>query len=316
MNKRTIYLIIFLVILAFLPFFLSSAWLSLAITFLIFSIVAFSGDIILGRAGVFNMGHAIFFGLGAYATAILNTHFHFSIISTLPFAIILPLAIAYLIISPIIHLRGDYLLVATIGFNIIFEQVLSNNPFGLTGGPDGIFGIDLLSIFGFTFSSQMSIYYLAFGILVLSVLLLKALNRSKYGRALFYINKDEVAAKSMGINISQYKLFAFGLGASMAGLAGFVFALQNSAVSPESFNFMQSVMFFAIILVGGGASMPGILAGTFIMFILPELFTSFKDSRYLIFGIAMIVTMILRPNGLLPMKFGDIPNFLKPKKEA
>ncbi len=117
----------------------------------------------------------------------------------------------------------------------------------------------------------------------------------------------------MGINISYYKLFAFALGAAIAGAAGAVFAIQYSAVSPESFNFMQSVMFFAIVLVGGSASLPGIIIGTFVMFVLPELFTEFKESRYLIFGAAMVLTMILRPNGVWPAKFGNIPKFLKEK---
>ncbi|MFA9374320.1 MAG: branched-chain amino acid ABC transporter permease, partial [Poseidonibacter sp.] len=213
----------------------------------------------------------------------------------------------------IIHLRGDYLLVATIGFNIIFEQVLSNDVFGLTGGPNGIFGIDVVRVFGYELWSDRAIYYMAFGLLLITFLIIRNLDNSKYGRALYYINKDEIAAKSMGINISYYKLFAFALGAAIAGAAGAVFAIQYSAVSPESFNFMQSVMFFAIVLVGGSASVPGIIIGTFVMFVLPELFTEFKESRYLIFGAAMVLTMILRPNGVWPAKFGNIPDFLKKK---
>ncbi len=303
----------FVVLMAFFPLFVDSTWLSIGITFLVFSVVAFSQDIILGRAGVFNMGHAIFFGMGAYTTAILNVHFGFEIIETLPFAIIIPAVIAVLLAGPIIHLRGDYLLVATIGFNIIFEQVLKNDVFGLTGGPNGIFGIDVVRIFGYELWSDMSIYYMAFGLLLITLLIIRNLDTSAYGRALYYINKDEIAAKSMGINISYYKLFAFALGAAIAGAAGSIFAIQYSAVSPESFNFMQSVMFFAIVLVGGSASLPGVVIGTFVMFVLPELFTEFKESRYLIFGAAMVLTMILRPNGVWPAKFGIVPKFIRDK---
>ena len=122
MNKTTIIATLFIVVMAFFPFIVDSAWLSIGITFLVFAVVAFSQDIILGRAGIFNMGHAIFFGLGAYTTAILNVHFGMEIIYTLPFAIIIPVIFSILLAGPIIHLRGDYLLVATIGFNIIFEQ--------------------------------------------------------------------------------------------------------------------------------------------------------------------------------------------------
>ena len=313
MNKTTIIAIIFLLTMAVFPFLVDSAWLGIGITFLVFAVVAFSQDIILGRAGIFNMGHAIFFGIGAYTTAILNVHFGFEIIATVPFAIILPIIISILLAGPIIHLRGDYLLVATIGFNIIFEQVLKNNVFDVTGGPSGIFGIDVVRIFGYELYSDTAIYYIAFGLLLITLFIIRNLDNSKYGRALYYINKNEIAAKSMGINISYYKLFAFALGAAIAGAAGSVFAIQYSAVSPESFSFMQSVMFFAIVLVGGSASLPGIIIGTFVMFVLPELFTEFKESRYLIFGAAMVLTMILRPNGVWPATFGNIPKFLKKK---
>ena len=313
MNKTTIIAIIFLLTMAVFPFLVDSAWLGIGITFLVFAVVAFSQDIILGRAGIFNMGHAIFFGIGAYTTAILNVHFGFEIIATVPFAIILPIIISILLAGPIIHLRGDYLLVATIGFNIIFEQVLKNNVFDVTGGPSGIFGVDVVRIFGDELYSDTAIYYIAFGLLLITLFIIRNLDNSKYGRALYYINKNEIAAKSMGINISYYKLFAFALGAAIAGAAGSVFAIQYSAVSPESFNFMQSVMFFAIVLVGGSASLPGIIIGTFVMFVLPELFTEFKESRYLIFGAAMVLTMILRPNGVWPATFGNIPKFLKKK---
>ena len=316
MEKTTIITTIFIAFMAIFPFLVDSAWLSIGITFLVFATVAFSQDIILGRAGVFNMGHAIFFGIGAYTTAILNVHFGFEIISTIPFAIIFPIIAAILLAGPIIHLRGDYLLVATIGFNIIFEQVLKNDIFGLTGGPNGIFGIDVVRVFGYELFSDTAIYYMAFTLLILTLLIIRNLDKSKYGRALYYINKDEIAAKSMGINIPYYKLFAFALGAAIAGAAGSIFAVQYSAVSPESFNFMQSVMFFAIVLVGGSASLPGVIIGTFVMFVLPELFTEFKESRYLIFGAAMVLTMVLRPNGVWPATFGDIPKFLRPKKGA
>lgn len=306
-----IFLICLIPILGVFPFLVDSAWLGILITFLIYSIVAFSQDIILGRAGVFNMGHAIFFGMGAYITAILNVNYGMPVLYTIPIAIIIPAILAVILVGPIIHLRGDYLLVVTIGYNIIFEQLLSNNVLSLTGGPNGIFGIDYLRIFSFEFDSDISIYYLCFLIFAIVLLLIRNLDTSKYGRALFYINKDEIAAKSTGINLSFYKLFAFALGAAIAGIAGSLFAIQYSAVSPESFNFMQSVMFFAIVLVGGSASISGVIVGTFVMFVLPELFTEFEESRYLIFGIAMILTMILRPNGILPAQFKIVPKFIK-----
>ena len=309
-NKKTLSYGIFFIILIVLPFLLNSRWESVATTFLIYSVVALSQDIVLGRAGMFDMGHALFFGLGAYSTAVLNTVYGVPILLTVPVAIILPLFFGILLSAPIIHLRGDYLLVTTIGFNIVFTQALKNNIFGITGGPNGIFGIDTPTIFGYNFSSQISIYFMAFGLLLLTLFIIRNLETSKVGRALHYINEDSLASECVGINTRFYKLFAFGLSAAIAGLAGVVFAVQFSAVSPEAFNFIQSVLFFTIVLVGGPSSIEGVLLGTFFMFVLPEMFRQFAEARYLIFGVAMILIMIWRPKGIWPAKFGKIPKYL------
>ncbi len=311
MNKTSIIALVLLLVSGAYPFFVDSAWLAVGTTFLVFACVAFSQDIILGRAGVFHMGHAMFFGLGAYTTAILNVHFGLPILATWAPAVLVPVFFAFILARPIIHLRGDYLLVATIGFNIIFIQVLANDVFGLTGGPNGLFGIDVISAFGINFASQTSMYYLAFILLCITLFIMRTLDRSKFGRAMFYINKDEIAAQSMGINARYYKLYAFMVGAGIAGAAGSMFSVQYSAVSPEAFSVTQSIMFFTIVLVGGSASLPGVLIGTFVMFVLPEIFREFATARYLVFGLAMILTMILRPRGIWPVQFGNIPKFLK-----
>ena len=315
MNKTSMISLGFLVVMGIFPFFVDSAWLAVGTTFLVFAVVAFSQDIILGRAGAFHMGHAAFFGLGAYTTAILNTHFGWPILATWAPAVIIPMVIAVITVGPIIHLRGDYLLVATIGINIIFMQVLENDLFGLTGGPNGIFGIDVVKLFGYEFFEQIDMYYMAFILLGITLFIMKTLDGSKFGRAMFYINKDDVAAQSMGIDIRYYKLYAFAIGAGIAGAAGSMFSVQYSAVSPEAFDVIQSIMFFTIVLVGGSASLPGVLIGTFVMFILPEIFREFETARYLVFGLAMILTMILRPRGIWPVKFGNIPSYLKKGKK-
>ena len=152
MNKTSMIALALLLTAGIYPFFVDSAWLAVGTTFLVFSCVAFSQDIILGRAGVFHMGHAMFFGLGAYTTAIMNVHFGLPILASWAPAVLIPMLCAFVLAGPIIHLRGDYLLVATIGFNIIFIQVLENDVFGLTGGPNGIFGIDVIRAFGFEFA--------------------------------------------------------------------------------------------------------------------------------------------------------------------
>lgn len=299
----------FIVVMAILPHLLNERWQAVAITFLIFSVVALSQDIVLGKSGMFNMGQALFFGMGAYTTAILNNEFGWPIIATIPLAIIIPALFGIVLAGPIVHLRGDYLLVVTIGFNIVFVQVLQNNLGGVTGGPNGIFGLDSLSVLGMNLMSQVSVYYFAFAVLLLTLWIMSNLEKSKPGRALHYLREDQLAAESIGINTRVYKIFAFGLGAGIAGLAGTVFAVQYSAVSPEAFAFIQSVLFFSIVLVGG-SSIPGIMLGVFVMFVVPEIFREFATWRYFIFGFAMILAMILRPRGIVPATFGKIPKFL------
>lgn len=297
---------VFFVVMALLPAMLDSRWLTVATTFVIFTIVALSQDVILGKAGMFNMGQALFFGLGAYTSAICNSLYGIPLLATLPLAIIIPAFFGVLLAGPIIHLRGDYLLVVTIGFNIVFVQVLQNNLGGLTGGPNGIFGLDMLEIPGLTAFQEFTPYYAAVGALLLTLFVIHNLENSKIGRALHYLREDDLAAGSVGINTRVYKIFAFSLGAGIAGLAGTIYANQYSAVSPEAFNFIQSVLFFSIVIVGG-SSVPGILLGVFVMFVLPEIFREFATWRYFIFGFAMIFTMILRPRGIWPAKFGRIP---------
>jgi branched-chain amino acid transport system permease protein len=300
---------IFFAVMAILPHVLDSRWQAVAITFLIFAVVALSQDIILGKCGMFNMGQALFFGLGAYTTAILNNQYGWSIIATIPLAILVPAVCGVLLAGPIVHLRGDYLLVTTIGFNIVFVQVVQNNLGGITGGPNGIFGLDSLSFYGIDLTSQVSVYYFAFAVLLLTLGIMRNLAGSKAGRAMHYLREDQLAAESIGINTRIYKIFAFALGAGIAGLAGTVFAVQYSAVSPEAFDFIQSVLFFSIVIVGG-SSVPGVLIGVFVMFVLPEIFREFATWRFFIFGFAMIAAMILRPRGIIPATFGKIPKFL------
>ncbi|PLX96706.1 MAG: branched-chain amino acid ABC transporter permease [Desulfuromonas sp.] len=308
-NYQRIVFPLFVVVMAVLPTLLNPRWQAVAITFLIFSVVALSQDIVLGKAGMFNMGQALFFGMGAYITAILNYKFGWPILATIPLAILLPALFGIILAGPIVHLRGDYLLVVTIGFNIVFVQVLQNNLGGVTGGPNGIFGLDSLSLFGAKLTSQLAVYYFAFAVLLLTLWVMRNLEKSKAGRALHYLREDQLAAESIGINTRIYKVFAFGLGAGISGLAVTVYATQYAAVSPEAFEFIVSVLFFSIVLVGG-SSIPGVMLGVFVMFVVPEIFREFATWRYFVFGFAMILAMILRPRGIWPATFGKIPKYL------
>lgn len=288
------------------PVVLSPAWITVGGIFAIYAIVALSQDIVLGRAGMYDMGHAVYFGIGAYISAILSLSFGWPILWTAPVAIVVAAAFGAILSAPIVKLRGDYLLVVTIGFNAIFVLAMKNNLFGLTGGPDGIFGVSGPSVFGHMFGSQSDLFYLNWVVLAIVLWLMRNLDRSSLGRTFRYLKYDELAATTLGVNARKYKVAAFALAAGIAGLAGTLFAMQLSAVSPGSFQFTDSVVLFAIVLVGGQASVPGVLLGTAMMFVVPQIFTDLAQYRYLVFGIAMIVVMVLRPQGIWPARKGGV----------
>lgn len=290
------------VIALFLPLVLNSAWISIAAIFAIYGIVALSEDIILGRAGMFDMGHAVYFGIGAYATAILNVSFGWPIFFTIPVAILLAAFFGALLSAPLIRLRGDYLLVASIGFNAIFVLAMKNDLLGITGGSDGITGIGVPSLFGLQLESQSSMFLLDWVVLGIVLILMYNLDKSEFGRSLRYLKQDELAATTIGVNPRKVKTLAFAIGAGLAGIAGTLFAVQLSTISPGSFIFTESVTLFAIVIVGGQGSLPGVLLGTALMFVAPQIFSQFAQYRYFVFGIAMILVMVLRPQGLWPRR--------------
>lgn len=286
----------------FVPFVFGSVWVSIAAIFAIYSITALSEDIILGRAGIFDMGHAAFLGIGAYVTAILNTELNIPILATIPAAIIVSALVGILIAAPLIRLRGDYLLVATIGLNAIFILAMQNDPGGITGGSDGITGVGVPALFGVQLFSQNAMFWFDWAVLGLVLLLMRNFDRCEFGRSLQYLKQDQLAATTLGVDVRVVKTLAFALGAGLAGLAGALFAVQLSTVSPSSFVFTESVTLFAIVIVGGQGSIPGVLLGTALMFVLPQIFRDLAQYRYFAFGIAMVVVMIMRPQGLWPKR--------------
>lgn len=287
-----------------IPSIMSPAWITIGGIFAIYAIVALSQDIVLGRAGMYDMGHAVYFGIGAYTSAILSLSFNWPILWTIPVAIVLSAALGAILSAPIVKLRGDYLLVVTIGFNAIFVLAMKNNLFGLTGGADGLFGISGPTVFGHSFGTQSDLFYLNWVFMAAVLWIMNNLEHSSLGRTFHYIKHDELAATTLGVNPRNYKIAAFALSAGIAGLAGVLFAMQLSAVSPGSFLFTDSVVLFAIVLVGGQGSVPGVLLGTAMMFVVPQIFTEFAQYRYLVFGLAMILVMILRPQGIWPARKG------------
>lgn len=300
-RRGLIYGALLLVLLIF-PFKAGPYWTDVATFFGIYVLLGLSLNIIVGEVGLFNMGHAAFYALGAYTTAILNTVCGIPTIWLLPVSGIVAGGFGYILTRPIIHLRGDYLLIVTIGLNEILRITLINDPWGLTGGPNGVLGIKRMRLGSLVISRPIHFYFFVLIISILAIFALLRLQRSRIGRAWNYIREDEVAAEAMGIDVRSMKLLAFVLGAGLAGIAGSIYATKMMIISPESFTFWESVVLFTIVILGGMGSIPGVIVGSAVMMILPELLRNFMQYRMLFFGAAMVVMMVFRPQGLWPSK--------------
>lgn len=268
----------------------------------LYVLLALSLNLILGDAGLFNMGHAAFYAVGAYTGAILNTRLGVPILWALPAAGAVAALFAVVVARPVVHLRGDYLLVVTIGLGEIVRIALVNDVWGLTGGSNGIFGIARPMLFGTKIRKPDEFLYLIWGFVGLTVFLFHRLEQSRFGRALTYLREDPVAAEGSGINTARYRLIAFGLGAAWAGMAGTLYASKMTIISPESFSFWESVVVFLMVILGGSGSIPGVIVGAVIVVLMPEVFRDFASARMLFFGLVMMVMMVIRPQGLLPLR--------------
>jgi len=306
LNRGELITIGFLAVLLVYPFLVSNYLIDAGFFFGIYALLGLSLNIVLGEVGLFDLGHAGFFAIGAYATAILNTRFGIPTLVLIPVSAIIAGLFAYIVTSPIIHLRGDYLCIVTIGMGEIIRLALINNPFELTGGPNGVFGIDFPSLGFLKINTSLKQYFLVWIIVLLCIAGLRRLQASRIGRAWNFIREDEIAAKASGVDVRAYKLLAFVLGASLAGVAGNLYAGKLMVVSPESFTFWESCLMFCIVLIGGMGSIPGVLIGAAAISLVPEIFRPFAMYRMLSFGLVMILMMMFRPGGIWPRKRGGV----------
>ncbi len=293
------YPVLVAVLVAVLPLGMNTYWTEVAVNVGLYALLALSLNVILGQAGIFTLGHAAFYAVGAYVTAILNTHYQIPILLLIPVAGAAAALFALIVARPIIHLRGDYLLIVTIGIVEIVRIALINDVFGLTGGANGIFGIARPELFGIKIRKAIQFYYLIWIMVGLTVLLFHWLSESRFGRALNCIKEDDTAAEGCGMDVAHLKLMAFVIGAFWAGMAGNLFAAKMTIISPSSFTFWESVVVFAVVILSGGSQI-GVLLGTFLIVALPEMFRDFASARMLVFGLAMMIMMVVRPQGLLP----------------
>jgi branched-chain amino acid transport system permease protein len=285
-----------------LPLFLGDYYRSVLWRTGIYVMLGLSLNIILGYAGLFQLGHAAFYALGAYTTALLNLHLDVPILLTFPASVVVAGFFGYVLTRPILHLRGDYLCIVTIAFGEVVRLALVNNLFGITGGANGLSSIDRPSLFGMVLRKPIYHYYLMLFFLVITIFAVKRLENSRLGRAWMYVREDEVAAEAMGIDTTRVKLLAFVLGSGWAGLAGALYAGKITVISPDLSKFLESVIMFSVVVLGGTGSIPGVFVGTLGMVTLPELSRPLKAWRDAWLGFVMVIMMIIRPEGLWPSR--------------
>ena len=307
------------VLLPFMPF--SSRYLiDTATTVLIYVMLGWGLNIVVGLAGLLDLGYVAFYAVGAYSYALLATEFGFSFWVCLPLAGMLAALAGVLLGFPVLRLRGDYLAIVTLGFGEIIRLILLN-WYEVTNGPDGISRIPRPTFFGLEFtrrptedvmafhqyfdisySGEHRVIFLYFLILVLALItnvFTQRIRKLPVGRGWEALREDEIACRSLGINPTNTKLTAFGLGALFGGFAGAFFATRQGFISPESFTFIESAIILSIVVLGGMGSQLGVVLAATLLIVLPELGRELAQFRMLVFGAAMVGIMVWRPRGLL-----------------
>jgi branched-chain amino acid transport system permease protein len=286
-------------IMALLPLVISNQYYIQVLIFIgIYIILTLSLNLLNGYVGLLSIGHAAFYGIGAYASAKLAME------AGLPF----PLAMlgagavaggfGYLIAKPTLRLSGIYMTLATLGFNMIFFLVLQN-WMSFTNGPLGIMDIPAPSIFGYAIESRIQYYYLVFFLVLLTIASMHRLMTCRFGRALVSIRENELAAEAMGVNTTKYKIQAFVLAAFYAGIAGSYYAHFVKFISPDSFYIYESFILLAMLAFGGQGNLIGPVVGAAVLIIVPELFRFLQEYRMLVYGGILVIMMLVRRQGLL-----------------
>ncbi|WP_460324417.1 branched-chain amino acid ABC transporter permease [Paenibacillus sp. YSY-4.3] len=271
-------------------------WMHIVIMIGIFSILSMSLNVIIGYAGQFALGHAAFYGIGAYSAALLMIHFQVSFWIALPAAAVIAGFFGFLLGTPVIRLRGDYLGIVTLGFGEIVRLIFVNWV-DVTRGPMGLPGIPAPTLFGYTFSGKTEFYYLILALVLLTFFVIHRIVHSGVGLSLLTIREDETLAQSIGIRPNKYKLLAFTVGGFFAGIAGAFWASYISFVSPDAFRYLDSVNILAMVILGGSASLPGSVLGAVILVLAPELLRYMSDYRMMLLGLAIVLMMIFKPTG-------------------
>lgn len=319
-NHRGVVLALLIVAAFLVPVFGSRGAVNVATLALIYVMLGLSLNIVVGYAGLLDLGHVAFYAVGAYCYAILAQH-GVGFWTTLPIAALLTGTLGLLLGFPVLRLRGDYLAIVTLGFGEII-RILLNNLDSLTNGPKGINNIPKPGLFnivftrkggagetpfheivGIPFSTEQRgifLYLIILGLCLLTLWVINRLLRMPIGRAWEALREDEIACRSLGVNTTGIKLSAFAIGAAFAGLAGAFYAAFQGSVTPDSFTFWESAIMLAIVVLGGMGSQTGVILAALALTIIPEIAREFSQYRMIIFGAVMVLMMIWRPQGLIP----------------
>ena len=283
------------------PLLCSSYQITIMTTALMYVVLGLGLNIVVGLAGLLDLGYVAFYAVGAYTYALLHHHFGIGFWVALPLGGLLGALFGIFLGFPVLRLRGDYLAIVTLGFGEIIRLVLENWS-EFSQGPSGISNIARPSLFGLELSPDATIiylYYLIVLMVVLTVFVVNRLQHSRIGRAWMALREDDIACQAMGIDKTRIKLTAFALGATWAGMAGVFFAAKTTFVNPASFTFLESAIIICIVVLGGMGSIVGVVIGALVLILLPEYLRDFADYRMLCFGAILVVMMIIRPQGLV-----------------
>jgi branched-chain amino acid transport system permease protein len=297
------------------PFVFSMYQTNIMITALLYVILGLGLNIVVGLAGLLDLGYVAFYAVGAYSYALLNYHFGLGFWAVLPIGAAMGALFGILLGFPVLRLRGDYLAIVTLGFGEIIRLILENwNAFSF--GPSGIANIPRPGLFGLELNLHQNITYLYFlmiGLTIFTIFVVNRLQASRLGRAWIALREDEIACQAMGIDKTKTKLTAFALGATWAGIGGVIFAAKTTFINPASFTIWESINILCIVVLGGMGSIIGVILGALFLILLPEYLRAFSEYRMLIFGAILVLMMVFRPGGLIsktrsPYKFEGAQN--------
>jgi branched-chain amino acid transport system permease protein len=305
--------VLWTVIVLLFPFLLgqNTYHLHLLVTCFLYSVLGIALNFQLGSANIPNFATGATYGIGAYCSALLALEWGWNFWATLPVAALAATLFGFVIGVPSMRTKDAYLALVTIACGVVIHQLMNN--FEWTGGAQGLVGIPAPSLFGHSFSSPLSIfgftlpfqanfYYLSLVLLGLAIVVAKRLHFSRIGLAWNALRADEVAARSVGINVVWYKVLAFAVDAFLAAFAGVVYAFYISYIAPDNFTFLVSVTLMTMVIVGGMDNIVGVILGAFLLTLLPEKLRGFSDYRILFYGVLVIVFIMIRPQGLLPQR--------------